>query len=240
MPPSNSPEPSQIDQITMSYQLKLPLEPATSPSMPKLRRLCFGGTFNPIHHGHLLCSRAAAEACGFDRVTLIPSAEPPHKPKSTAGTEVAPIEHRLAMCQLAVEGDPLFEINDIERRRSGPSYTIDTIRNLKQEGWPDISWLIGGDTVPQLPTWHEISALLAEVTFIVMDRAGSGLDWSLLAEPYQVLRSQSVVLPLIEISATEIRHRIQDGRSMRYLTPTAVAKYIADHGLYRRPRDPRS
>lgn len=196
-----------------------------------LRRLCFGGTFNPIHYGHLLCARAVAEARGFDRVTLIPSAEPPHKTVRTEDVASAP--DRLAMCRLAVEGDPLFETNDVELRRSGPSFTIDTARELKRQGWATVSWLIGADTIPKLPTWHESHALLPEVEFIVMDRPGSPLDWSLIPKPLQVLRSQVVVLPLIEISASEIRSRIHDGKSVRYLTPDAVANYIAQRGLYR-------
>src|SRR5215210_7294765 len=97
-----------------------------------MRTLCFGGSFNPIHHGHLLCARAVAEREGFDRVELIPSAQPPHK----AGTafDMAPAEDRLAMCRLAIEGTKLFAVNDIELRRSGPSYTVDTARQLKAQG----------------------------------------------------------------------------------------------------------
>jgi len=139
----------------------------------------------------------------------------------------------MAMCRLAVEGDPLFETNDIELQRPGLSFTIDTTRELKQRGWTNVSWLIGADTVPKLPTWHESVALLAEVQFIVMDRPGSPLDWSLIPQSLQVLRSQVVIIPLIEISASEIRSRVKDGRSVRYLTPDPVANYIANLGLYR-------
>jgi nicotinate-nucleotide adenylyltransferase len=199
-----------------------------------LRRLCFGGTFNPIHHGHLICARAAAEAGEFDRVTLIPSAVPPHKSNLRGSHDIASAQDRLAMCRLAIEGDPLFEADNIELQRSSPSFTIDTVRELNRRGgWENISWLIGGDMVPTLPTWHEPSALLAEVQFIVMDRPGSRLDWNLLPKSLQVLKSQAVVPPLIEISASEIRSRIHDGRSVRYLTPDAVANYIVDRGLYR-------
>src|SRR5215204_3176269 len=101
-----------------------------------MRRLCFGGSFNPIHHGHLICARAAAEAAGFERVVLIPSALPPHK---LDDTELASSTDRLAMCRLAVEGDPWFEVEDIELIRKGPSYTIDTARELRRRGWPDVS-----------------------------------------------------------------------------------------------------
>jgi nicotinate (nicotinamide) nucleotide adenylyltransferase len=152
---------------------------ASVPPSDALRRVCFGGTFNPIHHGHLLCARAVAEVRGFDRVTLIPSAVPPHKSSLTGNIDLASAQDRLAMCRLAVEGDPLFETNDIELHRSSPSFTIDTARELKRRGWPSVSWLIGGDVVPTLPSWHESFALLAEVQFIVMERPGSTLDWNL-------------------------------------------------------------
>jgi nicotinate-nucleotide adenylyltransferase len=197
------------------------------------RRLCFGGTFNPIHHGHLLCARAIAELSGFDRVTLIPSAEPPHKTSRPGMPDLASAQDRLAMCRLAVEADPLFEVNDVELKRSGPSFTIDTARELKRQAWPDVSWLIGGDTVDKLPSWHEALNLLAEVRFVIMGRPGSSIDWSLLPEPYQVLKSQVFVIPLIEISASEIRSRLYDGRSVRYLTPDPVTAYISNRGLYR-------
>jgi nicotinate-nucleotide adenylyltransferase len=204
------------------------------PAPPNIRRLCFGGTFNPIHHAHLICARAVAEAAGFDRVTLIPSAQPPHKPNATGVAAVAPAEDRLAMCRLAVEGDAMFEVNDLELHRAGPSYTIDTVRQLNREGWPEVSWLIGGDTVPQLPSWHQPAALLAEARLVVMARPGWELDWSNIPLPYQVLKSQVFVAPLIEISATEIRRRIQDGRPILYLTPPAVADYITQRRLYQK------
>lgn len=199
-----------------------------------LRRLCFGGTFNPIHHAHLICARAVAEVAGVDRVTLIPSAQPPHKPDAAGVAAVAPAEDRLAMCRLAIQGDAMFEVNDLELRRAGPSYTIDTVRQLKREGWPAVHWLIGGDTVPQLPSWHQPAALLAEARFVVMARPGWELDWSKIPIDYQVLKSQVFVSPLIEISATEIRHRIQNAQPIRYLTPPAVADYITQKRLYRK------
>src|SRR4051812_17449598 len=96
------------------------------------RKLCFGGSFNPIHLGHLLCARAVAEKAGFARVVLFPSSLPPHK---LGATELAGAEHRLEMCRRAVAGDPLFEVNDLEVRREGPSYTIETARELHRQGW---------------------------------------------------------------------------------------------------------
>lgn len=202
--------------------------------MHHLHKLCFGGTFNPIHHGHLLVARAVAEARGFDRVVLIPSAQPPHKPGSA---DLAAADDRLIMCQLAVEGSPgssgLFEVNDLELRRHGPSYTIDTARSLTRQGWGKIHWLIGGDTLPLLSTWHEPQALLREVEFIVVERPGSEIDWDQVPPEYRHLRQNCVAAPRIDISATDIRRRRAAGRPIDFLTPGPVVRYILDKGLYR-------
>src|SRR4051794_18604351 len=134
-----------------------------------IKTLCLGGSFNPIHHGHLRCSRAVAETLGHERVMLIPSGRPPHKPGDTS---LAGAEDRLAMCRLAAEqasdGRIRFDVDDLEVRRTGPSYTIDTVRQLKSQGWPSVDWLIGADMVLNLPTWKEPLALLAEANLLVM------------------------------------------------------------------------
>ena len=195
-----------------------------------MRRLCFGGSFNPVHHGHLICARAVAEAAGFDRVVLIPNWLSPFK---LSARKLASSEHRLAMCRLAVQGDEGFEVDDVEIAREGPSYTIDTARELCSRGWPEIHWLIGADMVSLLPKWHESDALLREVAFVVMARPGHPLDWASLPSAVQPLRSQVVIAPLIEISATDIRTRVAAGRSIDYLTPPSVCEYIAHHHLYR-------
>ena len=195
-----------------------------------MRKLCFGGSFNPVHHAHLVCARAVAEAKGFERVVLIPSALPPHKLQAT---ELAPAHHRLEMCRLAVAGDPLFEVNDIEVSRPGPSYTIDTARQLRQSGWDDVSWLIGADMVAILPHWHLPMDLLREVELVVMARPGWTMDWDGLPEPYRRLREQVVEAPLIDISSTLVRNRVASEKSIRYLTPEPVCNYIESHRMYR-------
>ena len=189
-----------------------------------MRKLCFGGSFNPIHHAHLLCARAVAEAKGFDRVVLIPSALPPHKLQTI---ELASPQDRLAMCRLAAEGEPLFEVSDLEVSRSGPSYTIDTVRALRGQGWNRVAWLIGADMVTTLPKWHRPLDLLQEADLMVMARPGWSFDWEALPEPYRVLRERVVEAPLIDVSATTIRGRVSAGRSIRYFTPDAVCEYIA-------------
>ena len=195
-----------------------------------MRKLCFGGSFNPIHHGHLICAQAAAAACGFEKVVLIPSAQGPHKP---CQTDLADADHRVKMCQLVAAGDDSFEVDDLEVRRGAVSYTIDTARELRKRGWEQIHWLIGADMLAMLPQWHEAEALLREVRFVVMGRPGWSIDWSSLPAGLRVLERNVVPVPLIDISATEIRRRVCGGDSIAYLVPPAVQQYIQAHGLYR-------
>lgn len=196
-----------------------------------MRRLVFGGSFNPIHHGHLLCAMGVAEKRGYQRVTLIPSALPPHK---AASATLAAFADRLAMTRLAVAGDPLFEVDGLESERAGPSYTLDTARDLTARGQGPVHWLIGADMLLNLPKWHRPAELLQEVNFIIVARHGWSLEWDKLPAEYQHLRSNVVDMQqIISISATEIRHRVAAGLSIRYYTPDSVCAYIADKGLYR-------
>jgi nicotinate-nucleotide adenylyltransferase len=195
-----------------------------------MRTLCFGGSFNPIHHGHLICAQAVAEAAGFQRVLLIPSGQPPHKNELT---NMAAASHRLAMCRLAITADPLFEVDDIEVTRAGPSYTLTTVRQFRERGWQEVVWLIGADMALSLPTWHQSVTLLAEVKFLVMARPGSVLDWNALPAQYQSVAAGMVMAPQIDISSSDIRRRVASGRSIDYLTPPAVVEYIRAHGLYK-------
>ena len=195
-----------------------------------MAQLWFGGSFNPIHHGHLVCARAVAESMGFEKVVLVPSSQPPHKPKNQAMASAA---HRLAMCRLAVEGSDLFDVDDLEIQRQGPSYTIDTVRELRRRGWPEVHWMIGADMVRILPEWHEPAMLLAETRFVIVARPGWTMDWQTMPPAYRVLQSQVVTAPMLEISATEIRRRVGEGRSIEYLTVEKVVRYIEGEGLYR-------
>src|SRR5581483_12428190 len=101
--------------------------------------LCFGGSFNPIHNGHKICARTVAYQLDFGRIVLIPSARPPHKPEDA---NLAPAADRLAMCHIVAANEPLFQVSDIEIRRSGPSYTLETVHELKRQGWTQVNWLI--------------------------------------------------------------------------------------------------
>lgn len=194
-----------------------------------MRRLYFGGSFNPIHHGHLICSRAVAEVAGYDQIVLIPTGQPPHK---GSAAQLAASADRLAMLRLAVAGDPLFTIEDLELHRSGPSYTLDTVRELSAKGDKPIHWLIGADMLVFLPQWHRISELLAETHFVIMARPGWTMDWRSVPVGYRHLEGHVVEAPIIPISATDIRQRVAAGKSVRYLTPNPVEQYITSRGLY--------
>ena len=196
-----------------------------------MHNLCFGGSFNPIHNGHLLCSQAVAGVRDVTRLVLIPSATSPHK---VGHDDMADADDRLAMCRLAVAGNPLFEVDDVEVRRAGPSYTIDTVRYLRSaKRWEHVNWLIGADQVAALPRWREPAALLREVNFVVMARPGWSFDWHTLPPEFRVLQNNVVEAPLIEISATDIRRRVRAGQPIAHLVPPAVADYIQSHNLYR-------
>jgi len=194
-----------------------------------MTRLCFGGSFNPLHIGHLLVARAIAEQRNAQRVVLIPSAQPPHKPRSA---DLAGAAHRLGMCQAVSRADPFFETEALELERTGPSYTIDTARALTARGWGRISWLIGADMLQILPKWHLSDDLLREVDIVVARRPGTPIDWSALPSPFRSLQANVVEAPLLDVSATEIRQRVKDGRSIRYLVPPEVEAYIRQHHLY--------
>jgi nicotinate-nucleotide adenylyltransferase len=194
-----------------------------------MTKLCFGGSFNPLHVGHLLVARAVAESRNFQQVVLIPSAQPPHKATTY---ELAESCHRLRMCQAVSHADPLFQVEPIELDRSGPSYTIDTAREFARRGWDRVSWLIGADMLRILPKWHMAHDLLREVDFVVARRPGSVIEWDALPAEFHILRANVVDAPLIDVSATEIRRRVREGRSIRYLVPPEVERYIREHHLY--------
>jgi nicotinate-nucleotide adenylyltransferase len=199
-----------------------------------MRVLCFGGTFNPIHHGHLICARAVAEAAGFGQVLLVPNAQSPHRLQEN---DMAAANDRLTMCQLAAQIDPLFAVSDIELQRAEPSFTIETARTLKRNGWTEVHWLIGADAVQNLPRWHEAANLTAEVRFVVMARPGWDFAWDVLPETFRALRHNVVPAPLLQISATDVRRRVAAGQSIDFLTPPAVVRHIHQRGLYR-PANP--
>ena len=201
--------------------------------------VCFGGTFNPVHVGHLIVARSVAEQLGANRVVLIPAAIPPHKARPGAAAE-----DRLEMLRLAVAGEELFEVDSLELERPGPSYTIDTLGALRRRHGSDaeLVWVIGLDMLAELPGWHRAAEVIAEARIITAARPPmpqdleerlAGLGRAFGEEQARRLRAGMLATPLIDVSATEIRQRVRHGRSVRYLVPDAVADYIQRHGLYR-------
>jgi nicotinate-nucleotide adenylyltransferase len=184
----------------------------------------YGGTFDPIHLGHLLLARDALEQLGLDRMRFLPANHSPHKPE----IRITPGPIRLEMVRAAIAGEPRFEADDRELRRPPPSYTIDTVRELIAEiPGAEFTYLIGADNLPLLHTWREIGALRGLVRFAVLARAGA-IDPA--GEGMPVIRRE------IEISSTEIRNRIANGQPVRYLVPDAVETIIRRHHLY--PKQP--
>ena len=198
-------------------------------------KLCFGGSFNPVHHGHLICARHAAEQLGLASVVLIPSAHPPHKP---GAADLAGVEDRVRMCRLAAGGQAAFEVNDVETLRTAPSFTIDTARELARQGWGRVNWVVGADMLRTMPSWREPEALLREVHFVVLARPGWSFDWDTLPPAFRGLRENVVEAPLIQISATEIRRRVVSGLPIDFLTPAPVVDYIRNTKLYHPPGTP--
>lgn len=197
----------------------------------------FGGSFNPIHCGHLIAARSVAEALSLDRVIFLPSVHPPHK---QAGG-LLDASHRAAMVRLAIEGEPLFTFDDYDLRETGPTYTLDTVSHfagsLGSETW--LCWLIGGDTLIELATWHEISSLVDLCRIVTAVRPGwetpdlTVLRSALTERQIEQLRDDVVQTPRIDVSATDIRDRIARGLSVRYLVPDSVRVYIESQRLYR-------
>ena len=180
-----------------------------------------GGTFDPIHHGHLILAREALEALKLDLVIFIPAAASPHKPDS----EFAGPALRLEIVRVAIEGEPRFAFDPMELERPSPSYAIDTVEAFgKREPATEFFYLVGEDNVARLNTWHRFTELEKLVQFIVLDRTGRQG-----AYPYPVIRRH------LDISATDIRNRVATGRSIRYLVPPAVEKIIRERQLYREP-----
>jgi len=182
-----------------------------------------GGSFDPVHHGHLIAAGRALEALGLARVLLVPCARQPLKRQGP----VAPPEQRRRMLELAVAGDARFAVEPLELERPAPSYTVDTLRALARRCPGErFVLLLGADAAADLPRWHEADevARLAEVA--VLTRPGT-------PEVRSPLVRHAVATPAIEISASDIRARCLAGKSIRYLVPDAVADYIEQEGLYR-------
>jgi len=200
--------------------------------------LLFGGTFDPIHNGHIQIARFVAAKLSVQKVIFIPSAHPPHKEIHS----LTPAPMRLALTQLALADDDLFEVSDCELNRRGPSFTLDTVRYFRTLYDPDtpLYWLIGADTISELPGWYKVDKLLEECTIVTARRPGyhAQLDPALfqtVLTPAQITRLQQHIIytPQFDISATDIRSRIRRGLPVNELIPPKVLQYITDNNLYK-------
>ncbi|RUS48756.1 nicotinate-nucleotide adenylyltransferase [Cohnella sp. AR92] len=192
-----------------------------------MRTGLMGGTFDPIHIGHLIAAESAMEAAGLEEVWFIPTNTPPHKPQPGAAAR-----ERRDMAEAAIAGRPGFRVEAQELERGGVSYTIDTVIAL-QERDPEreFHWIVGTDMMNDLPNWRRIEELAERIFFVCLSRQGEESEESSLPE---FLRSKLLAAPMppIGISSTDIRERRRSGRSIRYLVPSAVQDYIERNGLY--------
>jgi nicotinate-nucleotide adenylyltransferase len=207
----------------------------TGTSVPDRRVGILGGTFNPPHLAHLLCAQEAYDQLGLDRVLLIPVAVPPHK---EAVGDPGPAT-RLELCRLAVGDDDRLGVSDLEVRRGGASYTVDTLRALHAT-FPgvELTFIVGGDMAFSLPTWREPAEVLAQARLAVAEREGAR-QADILERLATITGAAERVgffdLPRMDLSSSLVRRRVAAGRPIRYLVPDPVAEYIAQHGLYRSP-----
>jgi nicotinate-nucleotide adenylyltransferase len=189
-----------------------------------------GGTFDPIHIGHLAAAEEVREVLGLERVLFVPAGIPPHKP----GRLISAPHHRLAMVELAIAGNPSFEVSRVELDRTGPSYTVDTLEALSEGR--DLTLILSAESFRGLPSWQRPERILGLARLAIVPRGGlapPGKGW--LEEHFPEIEARIVELdaPRLRLSATDIRARVAAGRSIRYLVPDAVIGYIEDHDLYR-------
>ncbi|HET7560581.1 MAG TPA: nicotinate-nucleotide adenylyltransferase [Limnochordia bacterium] len=205
--------------------------------MERRRIGVMGGTFDPIHYGHLVAAEGAALEFALDEVRFVPSGRPPHKPNQP----ISGAEHRLMMSVLATLSNPRFSVSRVDIDRPGPSYTVETLRCLKRaEPEAEFFFITGADAVRELLTWKEPEQLLAECPLIAATRPGYRLDTlqEQLGDLYERQRERIRVftVPALAISSSDIRARVAAGRSIRYLLPEIVFDYIRKVGLYAPPQ----
>lgn len=192
-----------------------------------------GGTFNPIHMGHLIISEFLRITFPLDKVIFIPSGNPPHK-----NNDIAESDHRIAMVKLATNSNPFFEVSSIELKRIGKSYTIDTVKKIKAL-YPDdeLYFIIGSDSLLDLTTWKDFESLVTNINFLICGRP-ENTEESIIRKVEELTKKYNSNIiyikgPLVEISSTLIRDRIKDEKSFKYLVPEKVENYIYENNLYK-------
>lgn len=193
----------------------------------------FGGTFNPIHLGHLILAQEVQQSLNLSKIIFMPSGNPPHKDFY----DIASPKHRFNMVKLAINENKYFEISDIEVNRFGKSYTYDTLLELKNVyDFKNIKFIVGFDTLKDMVTWKNIKNVIELADFIVVNRGGLENHFEKIIQENSILAMGNFIMvkiPNIEISSTMIRRRIAEKKSIKYLVPDNVIDYIYDHGLYR-------
>jgi nicotinate-nucleotide adenylyltransferase len=195
----------------------------------------FGGTFDPVHLGHLILAEHGREQGRLDQVWFVPSARPPHK----LSYPITPFRQRVEMLRLALASHSPFRVEDSEAHRAGPSYTVDTLEELNRRH-PGNEWflLLGSDSLVDLPGWYNPAGIVQRASLLVMNRPGAPVPpLEILKEAFGLsqeggLHCQVIEVPLIDLASRDLRARAAAGRSLRYLVPRAVECYIKEHNLY--------
>jgi len=191
-----------------------------------------GGTFDPIHLGHLILAEEAWYQLGLEKVLLVPAADPPHK----QGRPLTPVDHRLAMIELAIVDNPHLELSRVDVDRPGPHYTLDMVRlHFERYGsGTDLYFLMGLDSLADLSNWHQPRQLLEMCNLVALSRPDSGLDWDDLEHNLPGLRWRVIFLPMpeLQIASHIIQQRVRQGRPIRYQVLPQVEAYIDEHCLY--------
>jgi len=197
-----------------------------------------GGTFDPIHYGHLMIAEVLGEELSLDGVLFVPAGAPPHKPNQP----ITPVAHRLRMTELGAIGNPRFSLSTLDLQPSGQSYTADLLARVAAVH-PDaeLFFLMGLDSLRDLPTWHHANSIGHIAQLAVAQRPGVEMDIDAIFEQLPCLRGRVHLrnTPGIDLSATLLRDRVGAGKSIRYMTPESVRRYILDHGLYSTPPENR-
>ncbi len=200
---------------------------------PAVRLGILGGTFDPIHIGHLILAEEARYQLGLNRVMLAPAADPPHKREQGK----SPAEHRIRMVELAIADNPHLALSRIDIDRPGPHYTLDMVRLLQAQHGPGVEFffLMGLDSLVDLPTWHRPAELMQQCRLVAFSRPDATFDWAALEAALPGVRQRVVLLPmpLMQISSSDLRQRAQQGRPLRYQVLPQIEQYIHEQRLYR-------
>ena len=199
---------------------------------PHLRAGLLGGSFDPPHIGHLILAEEARDQLDLSVVFLVPAGQPPHK----MDRAMTPVADRVAMTELAIAGNPAFRLSRVDADRPGPHYTIDLVRLVREQLPEDaeLFFLMGFDSLRDLPTWREPARLIRSVQLVALTRPDVPIDWESLEASLPGVRERVTLLdmPELEIASNDIRRRVREGRSIRYMVPDAVREYIEAQGLY--------